>query len=145
MTEARGEWPSTAIREQILHEHKKICDATRRLETIRDLGDLLGHLREFRSLLEFHFLNEEAAGGLYDNIRSMGPEDLGQLERLQREHGVLLAEMDRFTQRVGTCLEGPVAELLREAGHLAERLRQHESRENAFLQDAAYTDHGHGD
>lgn len=141
----RDEWLSTDMREQVLDDHRRIRDATRHMETARDLADLFGHLREFRALLESHFMSEEAAGGLYDNMRALGAEDPGKIEQLRQEHGELLGEIDGLSRRVQACLDGPVAEVLRKAGELARRLRHHETRENALLMDAAYTDLGHSE
>ncbi|MBI2527152.1 MAG: hemerythrin domain-containing protein [Candidatus Rokubacteria bacterium] len=135
----------TAGDQQLLAEHRRIRELTRRLEETGNLGELLTRLTEFRAAVVAHFLSEEAADGFYDTVRSMAPRQIGRVDQLEREHQALLADIDALAARALACLAGPVAEVLRGAPTLARRLRHHEAAEDEILFDTLYGDLGQGD
>jgi hypothetical protein len=143
--EATSGPPVTGAEQSLQAAHRRIRDLTSRIENVRDLPELLGHLREYRSVLMPHFLDEEGVDGLYEMIRRMSPRQLGLADALLKEHGALLAEIDRVAERARACLAGPVAAVLDEARALARRVGAHEAREDALLLDTMYTDLGHGE
>lgn len=131
---------------QILAEHRRIRDLTRRLESnTGELHELLTRLAELRSALVAHFVVEEAPDGFYDMIRSMAPRQLGRVDQLKKEHQAFLADIEALAARARACLAGPVAEVLGEAQALARWLRSHEAAEDDVLLDTVYNDLGQGD
>lgn len=137
--------PVAEVPADVLAEHRRLRELTHDLEEIADLPQLLRRLGEFRAVLVTHFLQEEAAGGLYDTVRAMAPRQIGRLDQLQREHAQLLAQVDGVSSAARACLEGPVAQVLERARALARRVRAHEAAEDDVLLDTLYTDLGQGD
>ncbi len=133
------------VADAILEEHRRIREMAERIEASRDLHQLLDGLTEFRALLEQHFLTEEAPDGFYDSVRMAAPRNLMKIDKLKAEHETFLANLDRVRHRIRACLDGPLAEIFRDAGALAQALRDHEGREDALLIDIIYTDLGQGD
>jgi iron-sulfur cluster repair protein YtfE (RIC family) len=144
MTEAGGKAPATGVEEQILAEHRKIRELGQRIENSRSLVELLELLKEFRALLELHFMSEEAPEGFFDAMRNTASRPLTKVDQLEKEHWALLAGLDRVSEGARVCLAGPVAAVLTEARALARRIRTHEAAENALLLDTVYTDLGQG-
>lgn len=142
VAKARGVDATTAA---VVEQHRTIHELADRIAHARSLVELLHQLKEFRALLATHFLAEESPGGFFDVVRGRAARHAAAVERLQREHGSFLGDIDRLADAARACLAGPVAELLQEARALAGRQREHEDRENALLIDAMYTDGGQGD
>jgi len=145
MTEADGKSRVAGAEEQISAEHRKIREFVHQIENCRDLVDLPGVLKEFRTFLELHFMSEEAPEGFFDTIRQISSRQLAAVDQLEKEHGALLAEVDGVSDRARACLAGPVAAVLAEARALARRLRSHEAAEDTLLLDTLYTDLGQGE
>ena len=145
MTDAGGKPQASNFREQILTEHRRVREFREQIENSRDLGDLLGLLREFRVFLELHFMSEEAPDGFYDAIRHMSPRQLAKVDQLEKEHWAFLIDIDRLSENARACLAGPVALVLTEARTLARRLCTHETAEDTLLLDTIYTDLGQGE
>jgi hemerythrin-like domain-containing protein len=132
-------------KEELLDEHRKVMEMTRRVETAPDLVELIRRLGEFRSLLESHFSTEEDGEGLFDTIRAIAPQHYGRLAQLEKEHRAFIGEIERIAERARACLEGPVADVMRGARELTRRLSDHEATENQLLFDTLYMDMGQGD
>ena len=137
--------PDARVQDQLLHAHEQIYAAVRQLEHARDLVELLESLQHFRRLIVAHFDDEETPGGFFDVVRTRSSRHLEVLERLGKDHGTFLDDLDGAAARARACLAGPVAEILKQGVQLAWRLRDHEARENRLLIDAMYTDSGEGD
>lgn len=131
--------------ERILAEHRTIREFLQQIEKSGGLVELLNLLKDLRAVLELHFMSEEAPQGFFDSIREMSSRQLATLDRLEKEHGALLAEVDGVSERARACLAGAVAAILTEARALARRLRAHEAAEETVLIDTMYTDLGQGD
>lgn len=143
MAESRDE-----IRDQVLEEHGHILGLARRIQSASDLGELLSGLREFRVVLEGHFLAEEAPDGFYETVREVARRHLDLVAQLESEHQAFLDEIDRIAERAQACVGdppgNPVAELFRQAMDLTRRVHEHERREIEVLMDEMYTDLGQG-
>jgi uncharacterized protein YhaN len=144
MTDAGGKPPATGVEEQILAEHRNIRELGQRIENSRGLVELLELLQEFRTLLERHFVSEEAPDGFFDALRNTACRPLTKVDQLEKEHWALLTQLDRVSQGARVCLAGPVAAVLTEARALTRRIRAHEAAEDALLLDTVYTDLGQG-
>jgi hypothetical protein len=132
------------VAEGILTDHRHIRDVAKVIESTGDLSVLLKRLAEFRAVLEQHFVVEEAQDGFYETLRITAPRHIGKIDKMKREHGVFLADLDRVLERVKVCLAAK-GEILREAQALTRRLWDHETREDSLLLDSIYTDLGQGD
>ena len=144
MTDAGSKPSAPGVEEQILTEHQKIRELVERIENSRSLVELLDLLKEFHTVLELHFMSEEAPDGFFDSMRTTGSRPLTKVDQLEKEHWALLATVDRVSEEARVCLAGPVAAVLTEARALARRIRTHEAAENALLLDTMYTDLGQG-
>ena len=129
-------------REQILSQHREIHGLADGVKSAADLVELLHRLQEFRSAIVPHFTEEEAPDGFFEVVRDRAGRHRETVSRLEAEHKVFLRDLDALAERARTCLAGPVAAILAEAGELAGRLRDHETRENELLLDALYVDLG---
>jgi hypothetical protein len=145
MTKAVAKPRAVGAEERILAEHRTIREFLQQIENSSGLVELLGLLKDLRAVLELHFMSEEAPDGFFDSIREMSSRQLATLDRLEKEHGALLAEVDGVSERARACLAGAVAAILTEARALARRLRAHETAEETVLIDTMYTDLGQGD
>jgi len=126
----------------ILDAHRTIQDLTRQLEEVADLIGLQVRLEAFRTFLEPHFAEEEAPDGFFDLVRGGASRHLAKLRQLEEEHATLLGNIDAIAEQARACLAGPVAEVLKQAARLAQRVREHEAHESALLVDALYVDVG---
>ena len=143
MTLERDEQRSTArMRDGVLDTHQQIREMTRRLEEAANLVELLAGLQAFRALLVPHFADEEGPDGFFDLVRTATSRHLVDVRQLEREHADLLRDIAALVDRAVACLAGPVAEILKQGGELARRVRDHEARESALLVDALYVDVG---
>ncbi len=131
--------PDTA---RLIAEHREIKAAMASLQQVDDVRELLQRLQAFRTLLTAHFDAEVTPGGFFDGLRTRGSANLEQIAGLEREHWVLVAELDRLEQAARACLAGPVASVLDGAAALARHLADHEARETAAFMEALYTDIG---
>ncbi len=126
----------------IEQDHHAIKEILGRLEATTDLHVLLPVLEELRSALAEHFVREEEPEGVHELIASMSPNTVASLQNVLGEHQAFRERLDSLINGARACLEGPLAEVLREAAVLSENLHDHEARETALFTDAAFTDLG---
>lgn len=133
MTEAGG--PESRVREalyQLKDEHKDIMERVRAVleatsgRTEQNVVDLLDALFD---TLRRHFAHEEYPDGLYDRLGACTPEHRDELRELVDEHFNLLATLRGMIERARA---GDRSRLADEARTLAERLREHETKEHAL-------------
>lgn len=137
--------PQTAgVDEQILAEHNRIQELNHELQSSMEVSDLLACLAELRAFLVRHFAIEEEAGGFFDTVRDSAPRHHARIEQLQKEHAVLLRDLDALAARCGACL-GAIAAVHGDARALSIRLTAHEHAEDSVLIDTMYTDIGEED
>jgi len=141
-TEHGGDDSMAETREQTLAQHREIHALADRVRTAADLDELLSQLQKFRSAILAHFNEEESPDGFFEVVRARAGRHLATIRRFEAEHQAFLHDLDGLAERARACLAGPVAEILRDAGTLALRLRDHEVRENEVLLDALYVDLG---
>lgn len=142
MTDADSDMRAEEIGEQFEIDHDKIHQVARDIANARDLAELLQRLAAFRADVTTHFRQEEAPGGFFEFVRSRTSANLGRVHEVEGEHIAFLTAIDQLDRRVRECLAGPVADILRQAGEMVERLKRHEAAEGKLLMDALYTDSG---
>ncbi len=123
--------------------HTKLRQLLDRLDDLEDLraeGDLL---ETVVPLLREHFDEEEAAGGLYAQVRAHGTHLDGLLHALESEHGQLLKDAELLAQEVRG-LELAVRRVHTHKAALITALRRHERAENKLMLDAMSIDIGVG-
>ncbi len=128
--------------EAIEEDHDAIKGILERIVATSDLHALLPLFNELRVELLEHFEREEAPEGDYDLIANMAPDTVASLQNVLGEHKVFVERLDGLIERTRTCLEGPMAEILRDAGSLSQSLHDHEAREMALFNDAVFSDLG---
>lgn len=133
---------SGGVADKIAEEHRALRQVLARVEKATDLHRLLALLAELRRLLVPHFASEEDDEGFERLLGRRAPHLLSDLDEVLDEHGELLADVDRVAAAARACLDGPVAEVRRQAAELAARLHAHEERETALLVGAVYDDLG---
>ena len=131
--------------EALLAADRRIADMAQLLHHAQGLGQLAQSLRTLRFTLEVHFCSEEAPDGFFDMVRERAAAYVSRVEQLRQEHVVLLRETELILDRIRACVAGPVAEIMRQAGALADRIERHEATENDLLGEAMSTDVGAGD
>jgi Hemerythrin HHE cation binding domain len=131
------------------HEAQRLFEADRRIAELagslrhtQGLGELACSLRHLRFTLEVHFASEEAPDGFFDMLRDRAAANVAPVEQLRHEHVTLMHDIDAIQERVRACLAGPVAEIMKQAGALADRVARHEGRESDLLGEAMSTDAG---
>jgi hemerythrin HHE cation binding domain-containing protein len=141
---------SIADRERLTSQDAtRLFEADRRIAELADslrhtqgLGELARLLRHLRFTLEVHFASEEAPDGFFDMLRDRAAANVAGVEQLRHEHVLFVRDIDLIQDRVRACLAGPVAELMRQAAALADRIEKHETRESDLLGEAMSTDVG---
>ena len=120
------------------------------LEALTDAADRLGILSGLQGLpklLAEHFADEEAVGGLYDDLARRCPPISGELDVLRGEHRAMLEELEALTREVRSHLgsDGAIDEtMLGSVARCVEKLRRHEHAESKMIADVYYTDEGGG-
>jgi hypothetical protein len=118
------------------------------LEALADAADRIGILSVLQGLpkmLSQHFADEEAGGGLYDDLERRSPAVSKELEVLRGEHRSILKELEALTHEVESHPEGEgsVSERTRaNVNRCMEKLRRHEHVESRMIADVYYTDEG---
>ncbi len=128
--------------EAIEQDHDAIKEILARIEATSDLHVLLPLFERLRVELLEHFEREEAPEGEHDIITNMAPNTVASLQNVLGEHPVFIERLDSLIERARACLEGPLAEILRDAVALLESLHDHEAREMALFNDAVFSDLG---
>lgn len=128
--------------ETIERDHHAIKEILERVEAATDPHRLVSLLEELRTSLVEHFEREEAPEGLHDIIANMSPNTVATLQNVLGEHRDFLVRLDRLLAQTRACIEGPVAEVLRDTATLSKRLHDHEARETTLFTDAVFTDLG---
>jgi len=126
---------------QHFEDHRALQAVLGRLEATTDIEVLLPLLEELHRLLQAHFAREEAPDGfraVFEETPHMGEA----LDRLLGQHPRFLADIERLTQEVRICLEGPLAKFREDVQGLCDRLHDHEAEETRLLTEALYTDLG---
>ena len=131
-----------AWEESIERDHGAIKAILEGLETTTDLHRLLPLCEQLRAALEQHFAREEEPEGLHELIASLAPNTVASLQNVLGEHQGFLERLDRLIASARACLEGPLAEILRDTAALSRNLRDHEARETKLFTDAVFTDLG---
>ncbi len=126
----------------IEEDHHEIKEILERLEATTDLHVQLPLFEELRVELVEHFAREEEPEGLHEIITSMAPNTVASLQNVLGEHQGFLERLDSLIGRARVCLDGPLAEIDRDATALSESLRDHETREMRLFTDAVFTDLG---
>ncbi len=123
-------------------DHREIKEILGRLHGTTDLHVLLPALEALRDALAEHFEREEEPDGMHEIISSMAPNTVASLQNVLAEHPVFTERLDGLIESARACLEGPLAEILRDTAALSESLHDHEARESALFTDAVFTDLG---
>jgi len=139
-------------------EHEELRDTIDRLGTVFDrpieaagfVGwklDLLWQLRDFENQLQKHFDLEEDGGYNADLIR-IAPHLAPSIAHLEEDHRKIISDLDHILDTVKS-VENESSPVLQRAKVRIEALlafiRQHETEENAIIQEAYYQDYGVGD
>jgi hemerythrin len=99
-------------------------------------------------LLEYmptHFAMEEADGGFFEQVLAKAPRHQASVERLQKEHATLLAQLDAARGAIEKPYGAITEALTAKLKELHETLLEHEGLEAQLLQDAYERDIGEGD
>lgn len=126
--------------ERIAQEHHEIRRALVELERTSGAQAVIAGLERLLAMLVQHFADEEARDGLHEVIGDAAPHCLDQLDRLLRDHQLLLGATRALIERIRVeqedCSWRPaVAELI-------DQLRAHEDCETEMLSRAVSTDLG---
>jgi hypothetical protein len=119
-----------------------------RLEALTDAADhagILSGLQELPKMLAEHFADEEAVGGLYDDLARRCPSIFEEIEVLRGEHRAILEELEALSREVRSHPgpDGAISETTRGAvTRCVERLRRHEHAESKMIADVYYNDEG---
>jgi hypothetical protein len=131
--------------EQLVADDRRVAAMARAVRRRQGLGTLAHSLKDLRATLVVHFAGEEAPDGFFDMIIDRAPACIGRVERLRHEHSAFLRDVDLILEQVRACLAGPVADIMKRATTLADRIEQHEASESDLLGDAMRSDVGAGD
>ena len=143
---------------RINQDHEELRAAVDRLGTLFDreiksddfVGwklDLLFQLRDFQNQLQKHFDLEEDGGYNADLIK-IAPHLAQSVAHLEEDHRKIISDLSHILDIVKRIQGDKSPMLLRvknRIGSLLDFIREHESEENAIIQEAYYQDYGVGD
>lgn len=125
-----------------LEEHRRLHGYLEKVEAVLSatappeaaLSSLAFALGRLAASLQAHFPREEAEG-LFDRIQATWPHAARACERLQGEHGVLLARLERLRADVeaGPASEGALSTLFDGVRSFLTDVRRHEALENELI------------
>ncbi|MBW1878255.1 MAG: hemerythrin domain-containing protein [Deltaproteobacteria bacterium] len=98
-------------------------------------------LRDLQEEASTHYRGEEEPDGLFEELRTRSPENIGRVDALQEQHGQLLAGLQQLLDRyeeIQQILDG----LNQQTTSLLQTMEQHEREEAALVMDAYYLDLG---
>jgi CBS domain-containing protein len=130
----------TVLAEQLGQAHAALLIELRKLREAARAGsrttddELLSRLKEVRTVVGRHFRLEETNGYL-ENVRKRQPQSDLEIQKLWTEHREILSSLDALIAEAA----GPTAgreRLGQQVRAWIDRLRAHESHENALVQDA---------
>ncbi len=130
--------------QQIAEEHRALGESLSRIGKTTDPHRLLARLEKLRDQLEHHFEGEEGEGGLRDDVVNIAPFLLSSLDKLFTEHREVLLDIEELRAKTQACVEGPMAEILKDVTALVRRMHEHEATESELVSDVYYTDYGEG-
>ena len=119
-----------------------------RLEALMDHPDresILSSLHQLPKVLAEHFADEEAVGGLYDDLAQRCPSICKELEVLRGQHRAILDELEAVSREMQNHPEpdGAIRETtMGGVARCVEKLRRHEHAEAKMITDVYYTDEG---
>ncbi len=117
---------------ELRNEHKLIMEQVRALLAAAETGagpDVLPMLERLHGTLREHFTREESPAGLYERMGVRAPEHDDELRALVTEHRELISTLDAL---IGRTRLGRHDTLEADMRTLAERLREHETKEHAL-------------
>jgi iron-sulfur cluster repair protein YtfE (RIC family) len=136
---------------KVIHEHDALRDKLRRMHSVLAQrvpapDEIETLLKEFRSALLVHFVNEEDAG-FFEEVTAHAPRLASRAGMLCNEHRQLLREADELCRfaSAGTPSVSWWRELNGRCHEFSRRLMHHEHEENSLLQDAHQSDIGAND
>lgn len=117
---------------QLAEEHSELMLLVDRIRAHRSfigLGPLLG---ELHTMLIKHFSHEQFPGGLYESMGAHGSRYHDELKVLVEDHCTILSSVRGLLERARAAPRRDEEVLLREVGHILDRLNEHERREHAL-------------
>ncbi|NQV72144.1 hypothetical protein HQ496_03400 [bacterium] len=143
---------------QIENEHKALHVSLNQLDTAFDvlpgpddfknwkLG-LLWQLRDFQNQLQKHFDLEES-GGFTSDMTKIAPHLVSKIEDLEEDHLKIISDLTHILDVLKSIQHAESAKIDRvkcRMEGLLSFIRNHESAENAIIQEAYFQDMGVGD
>jgi hypothetical protein len=130
---------------QELHDdHARIIALVAALEAADAPAALAASVAELRPVLAAHFLEEESAGGFYEEVVRAHPRLSHTVDGLVEQHGTMagvLEALDAALARAAAIIESA----LEDRDRLVDMIRRHERTESELLSAAWWTDLGEGD
>lgn len=123
------------IQRELADEHRRIMGLVQRLEDEAGLAELPVLLEELHALLINHFAREQFPGGLYEALGQGGSRHHAPLRTLVREHCELLSSTRGLVERARNVGLQDAAGLREELATVLKRLREHEEKEHALVQE----------
>ena len=135
----------------IEEDHASVRASLAEIGAAKTSSDLRAALGPLPQQLRRHFAREESQKGFFDDVRTRKPGLSSQLERFQKQHSVLLEQVDELCRSLEDRSEGDSPDdaipsrTQQTLTHWLEMLRTHEREEAAVINDVYYTDEGgHG-
>lgn len=133
---------AASLPEGIEVQHRAIRRVVDSLAACEDLGVAITLLQRLDALLAVHFNEEEAPGGLLEDMLNSAQFQDRAVDNLRHEHELIARENREILAAARACIAGPVAEVLRRSKALCGTIQAHERRETDAYLDAIYAEAG---
>ena len=143
--------PEPAVHQVIVAEHAELHGLLEDIDAAFREGpqtagggwreELLRAVKALGPRLRGHYAREEG-GGLFDSIRQADPNAAHACDRLQRQHGELLAAVEALAHDLERTPRDSREALVGRVQALLDALSHHEREENALIADVFETDTG---
>jgi hypothetical protein len=124
--------------ESVARIHHSLPNLLEIFESEQDLSELVSLTRSLRIMLGEHFADDEAPGGLFEELVRLDPHVETDVRVLTHEHTRILGELDRLIHGYGDFrlkLETRRHGQIRNTRHeLIERIRSHQRAEDRLIQ-----------
>jgi hypothetical protein len=118
-----------------------LAELLKELTLQTDLRTLRGRLGQLMPRVAEEFANEEAAGGLHDEIRTLDPTATYAVQRLVADHANILSRADEILE-LCECSTVRLDAVRKRCRGLAWRVRNHQRNEIRLMLEPYYRDVG---
>jgi hypothetical protein len=134
--------PSRKSQGSVDAQHASINQMLARLEETTSLPEVAHQLGDLRALLQEHFETEAGDEGLHQLVTEFAPRHIPHVQKLLDEHEHLLADLQGIQDAIHDILDCRTQQICADVRAFADKLKEHEKKEDKIFDDALYGETG---